>query len=133
MIDFDSLDIVKLIDQASKQHADVCKASNQIAERHNGLVDLVKRKYVYITDKNLERYKYPIVYLDPSRMEEIEDAHGNPVIHIWMECIDCNASGFIDIKDQEELHDNKQRPKPARSQRASGNRMGGGDISEKYC
>lgn len=133
MIDFDTLDGEKLIDQAAKQHADVCKASEQIASRHDDLEDLVKGKHVDMSPENLERYKYPTVYLDPDRMEEIEDAHGNPVIHIWMECIDCNASGFIDIKDQEEFHDNKQCPEPAKSQRASGNRMGGRDVSEKYC
>lgn len=133
MIDFDTLDGEKLIDQASKQHADVCKASEQIASRYADISDLVKGKHVNMSTEHLERYKYPTVYLDPDRMEEIEDTHGNPVIHIWMECMDCTASGFIDIKDQEELHDNKQRPEPAKSQRTSGNRMGGRDISEKYC
>lgn len=133
MIDFDTLNSAKLIDQASKQHADVCKASAQIASRYMDISDLVKGKHGNMSAEHLERYQYPTVYVDPDRMEEIEDAHGNPVIHIWMECRDCNASGFIDIKDQEELHDNKQRPKPATSQRASGNRMGGRDISEQYC
>lgn len=133
MINFGTLDIKKLVDQVSRQHANVCKASDQIAERYNGLVDLVKGKHAVITDDYIEPYKYPIVYLDADRMEEIEDAHGNPVIHVWIECVDCNASGFIDIKDQEELHDSKQRPEPAKSQRASGNSMGGRDISEKYC
>lgn len=133
MIDFDTLDGEKLIDQASKQHADVCKASEQIASRYADISDLVKGKYVNMSTEHFERYKYPTVYLDPDRMEEIEDTHGNPVIHIWMECMDCTASGFIDIKDQEELHDNKQHPEPAKSQRTSGNRMGGRDISEKYC
>lgn len=107
MIDFDTLDGEKLIDQASKQHADVCKASAQIASRYAAISDLVKGKHVNMSAEYLERYKYPTVYLDPDHMEEIEDAHGNPVIHIWMECMDCTASGFIDIKDQEELHDNK--------------------------
>lgn len=133
MINFDTLDGEKLIDQASKQHADVCKASARIASRYADVSDLVKGKYVNMSTEHLERYKYPTVYLDQDRTEEIEDAHGNPVIHIWMECMDCNASGFIDIKDQEELHDNKQHPKPAKSQRASGNSMGGRDVSEKYC
>lgn len=133
MIDFDTLNGEKLVDQAARQHANVCKASTQIAVRYTDISDLVTGKHVDMSKKNLERYKYPIVYLDPDRMEAIEDAHGNPVIHIWMECIDCNASGFIDIKDQEEFHDRKQRPEPAKPQRAGGNRMGGRDISEKYC
>lgn len=133
MINFDTLDGEKLVDQASKQHTNICKASDQIAARHNDLVDLVKGKHVAISDKDLERYKYPTVYLDPSRMEEIEDAHGNPVIHIWMECIDCNASGFIDLKDDEEFHNGTQHKKPTEPQRVSGNRMGGRDVSEKYC
>lgn len=133
MINFDTLDGEKLIDQASKQHADVCKASEQIASRYTAISDLVKGKYVNMSTEHLERYKYPTVYFDPDRMEEIEDAHGNPVIHIWMECMDCNASGFIDIKDQEEFHDSKHHPEPAKSQRASGNSMGGRDVSEKYC
>jgi len=133
MINFDNLDGEKLIDQASKQHADVCKASAQIASRYTDISDLVKGKHVNMSKEHLERYKYPTVYLDPNRMEEIEDAHGNPVIHVWMECIDCNASGFIDIKDQEEFHDGKQHHKPTKSQRASGNSMGGRDVSEKYC
>lgn len=133
MINFNNLDGEKLTDQASKQHADVCKASDQIAARHAGIADLVKGKHIAMSPKNLERYKYPTVYLDPNRMEEIEDVHGNPVIHVWMECIDCNASGFIDIKDQEEFHDGKQHRKPTKSQRVSGNSMGGRDVSEKYC
>lgn len=133
MINFGTLDGEKLIDQASKQHANVCKASAQIASRYAGISDLVKGKHVDMSAEHLERFKYPIVYLDADRMEEIEDAHGNPVIHIWMECVDCNASGFIDIKDQKELHDSKQHPEPAKSQRASGNSIGGRDISEKYC
>lgn len=133
MINFDTLNGEKLIDQASKQHADVCKASAQIASRYADISDLVKGKHVDMSAEHLERYKYPTVYLDPDRMEEIKDAHGNPVIHIWMECMDCTASGFIDIKDQEELHDNKQHQQPAKSQRASGNSMGGRDVSEKYC
>lgn len=133
MINFGTLDIKKLVDQASRQHANVCKASDQIAEHYNGLVDLVKEKHAVITDDYIEPYKYPIVYLDSDRMEEIEDAHGNPVIHVWIECIDCNASGFIDIKDNERLHNDKQHLKSAKSQRASGNSMGGRDVSEKYC
>lgn len=133
MIDFDTLNGEKLIDQAARQHADVCKASAQIASRYTDISDMVKGKHVDMSKDHLERYKYPTVYLDRDRMEEIEDAHGNPIIHIWMECIDCNASGFIDIKDQEELHDSKQRPEPAKSQQTSGNSMGGRDISEKYC
>lgn len=131
MINFDTLNGEKLIDQASKQHADVCKASEQIASRYTDISDLVKGKHVDMSPENLERYKYPAVYLDPERMEAIEDTHGNDVIHIWMECIDCNASGFIDIKDQKEFHNGKHH-KPAKPQRVSGNRMGGRDISDKY-
>lgn len=133
MIDFDNLDGEKLIDQASKQHADVCKASAQIASRYLDISDLVKGKHVDMSKEHLERYKYPMVYLDPDRMEGSEDAHGHPVIRIWMECRDCNASGFIDIKDQKEFHNGKHHHKPAEPQRVSGNRMGGQDVSEKYC
>lgn len=112
-----------LTKQAGLQHRDTCKALSTVMDRYEWL----KEARSDISDD----YKNPFVYLRQGDVEDTEDAHGNPIIRVWMECQECNVSGFMDIKAQKDFYIHI-KPEVKKTPSMAANRMGGPDVSEKY-
>lgn len=105
-----------IIIQAERQHVDVCKGMQKVWDRQAETKELgIESEYDGL----------PVVYLDFTRCDSLDDR-----IRVFMECLECGASGFIDI-----LWDDEFGVKPPIQEKEPddrGNRMGGYDVSAKY-
>lgn len=104
--------------RAERQHADVCKAMDKVWDR--------KQEKLDAGEELTEVDDYPMVWLDFDRCDVLDDR-----LRIFMECLDCGASGFIDLMNQDGYF---LKPIPAKKRADDrGNRMGGHDVSAKYA